>query len=67
MQLIVEPFQIAHANNTYSKIDWGYYCIYLMVIHAFCVMLSHFFCDNGRGASHAGRGFPYYILILTQS
>ncbi len=28
---------------TDSKINWDYYCLYLMIIHAFCEMLSHFF------------------------
>ncbi len=31
-----------------SKIDWNYYCFYLMIIHAFCEMLSHIFCGKGN-------------------
>ncbi len=30
---------------TDSKIDWDYYCIYLVIIHAFCEILSHFLCS----------------------
>ncbi len=31
-----------------SKMDWHYYLFYLMIIDAFCEMLSHFYCDRDR-------------------
>ncbi len=34
-----------------SNINWDCYCFYLMIIHAFCEMLSHFFCNKGRISS----------------
>ncbi len=37
---------------TASKINWNYYCIYLMIIHAFYEMLSHIFCNKSRVPSH---------------
>ncbi len=62
---IAEPFQLSHDNANDIKINWDYYCIYLMIIHAVCEMLSQSFGDKSRVTSQTG--FPYYTLLTPEN
>ncbi len=39
----MDRFNFLMTIVTDIKIDWDYYCLYLMIIHALCGMLSHIF------------------------
>ncbi len=49
---LLNHFNFLMTIVTDSKIDWDYYCLYMMIIHAFCQILSHFFCEKGSVPSH---------------